>query len=157
MRWITIKIDNGPNFQHAKSSVIELVLTGRRDLSGSRPKSVANLPFVDFRYQPHCNYQSHWIRNFRFFFSYFGLFSYFERHFLKAIRIFQCFSSHNPKRFRQTTLDWEWWRLCRSFINLSEWRESSWLPISNTRGKISHFFTCVVTDFLRAGNPCIIP
>ena len=20
---------------------------------------VANLPFVDFRYQPHCNYQSH--------------------------------------------------------------------------------------------------
>ena len=120
---------------------------------------VANLPFVDFRYQPHCNYQSHWIRNFRFFFSYFGLFSLlekFERHFLKAIRIFQCSSSHNPKRFRQTTLDWEWWWLCRSFINLSEWRESSWLPISNTRGKISHFFTCVVTDFLRAGNPCII-
>ena len=35
----------------------------------------------------------------------------------------QCFSSLNPKRFRQTTLDWECWRLCRSFVNLTEWRE----------------------------------
>ena len=40
-----------------------------------------------------------------------------------AIRIFQCFSSHNPRKFRQTTADWELWRLCRSFINLTEWRE----------------------------------
>ena len=45
--------------------------------------------------------------------------------------------------FRQTTLDWEWWRLCCSFVNLTEWRErrvTCQQLISNTREKISHFF-----------------
>ena len=32
----------------------------------------------------------------------------FECHCLPAIQIFQCFSSHNLKKFWQTTLDWEW-------------------------------------------------
>ena len=35
-----------------------------------------------------------------------------------------------------------------------EWRVSSWLAISNTREKLSWFYTCVVATFLRAGNPC---
>ena len=38
-----------------------------------------------------------------------------------------------------------------------EWRVSSWLAISNTREKISYFFTCVVAAFLRAGNLFITP
>ena len=37
--------------------------------------------------------------------------------------IFQCFRGHNLKKLQQTTLDWEWWRLCHSFINLTERRE----------------------------------
>ena len=39
MRWITTKTNNGPNFQYTKFSVIELVLTNRRNHSGTRPKS----------------------------------------------------------------------------------------------------------------------
>ena len=39
MRWITTKTNNRPNFQCTKFSVIELVLTDRRNLSGTRPKS----------------------------------------------------------------------------------------------------------------------
>ena len=35
--------------------------------------------------------------------------------------------------------------------------EITWLAISNTRKKTSYFFTCVVTAFLRAGNPCKTP
>ena len=38
-----------------------------------------------------------------------------------------------------------------------KWRVSSWLTISNTPEKISYFFTCVVTTFLRARNPCTTP
>ena len=38
-----------------------------------------------------------------------------------------------------------------------EWRVSSWLAILNTREKISYFFSCGVTAFLRARNPCITP
>ena len=71
-----------------------------------------------------CHDQSHWIRNFRFLSSHIGFLSLlgkFERHCL--IRIFQCFSSHYGRNFRQTTLDWEWWRLRRLLINLTEWRE----------------------------------
>ena len=65
-------------------------------------------------------------------------------------------------KFRQTTLDWEWWRLRCSFINLTEWCErqvtfSSWLAISNTREKIRYFFTCVVADSLRVGSSCTTP
>ena len=30
---------------------------------------------------------------------------------------FPCFKSHNPRKFWQTAMDWEWWRLCRSFIS----------------------------------------
>ena len=38
-----------------------------------------------------------------------------------------------------------------------EWRVSSWLAILNIREKISYFFSCGVTAFLRARNPCITP
>ena len=39
---------------------------------------------------------------------FFPLIGKFECHCLSAIQIFQCFSSHNLKKFWQTTLDWEW-------------------------------------------------
>ena len=37
---------------------------------------------------------------------------------LISIQTFQCFSSHNWRKFRQMTLDWEWWRFCHSFIHV---------------------------------------
>ena len=39
----------------------------------------------------------------------------------------------------------------------SEWPVVSWVAISNTCQKISYFFKCVVTAFLRARNPCMTP
>ena len=96
--------------------------------------------------QEKCHYQSHWIRNFRFFFSYFGflpLLGKFERHCLKAIRIFRCFSNHNPKRFQQTSLYYEWWRLCCSFINLTEWRERQ-VTCQQLIGDIKHTWKNIV-------------
>ena len=43
--WITTKTNNGPNFQYRKLSVIKLVLTDGRNLSGSRPKSACGKSF----------------------------------------------------------------------------------------------------------------
>ena len=36
-----------------------------------------------------------------------------------------------------------------------EWRINSWSAISNTSKKLTYFFTCDVTAFLRARNLCI--
>ena len=73
--------------------------------------------------------------------------------------IFQCFSSHNPTKLRQTTMDWDGegfavhsstWRSCAK----GEWRVSGWLAISNRPEKISYFSISVFAAFLRARNPC---
>ena len=67
-------------------------------------------------------------------------------------RIFQCFSSHYPKRFRQTTLKWEWWRPRRSLINPAEWRDrwvtcQQLMAISNSRENILYFFLVCCSGF----------
>ena len=77
-----------------------------------------------------CQHQSHWMRNFRVFlfvYWFFHLLEKFEPHCLSAIRIFQCFSRHNPRKVRQTTLYWESWRLCPSFIKKSDVSGANWL------------------------------
>ena len=43
MRWNNTKTNNGRNFQYAKFSIIDLVLTDRRTLSGTRPKSACGI------------------------------------------------------------------------------------------------------------------
>ena len=44
---------NGRNFQVTKFSFIDFVLTGRRNLSGKRPKSACGkFPAADFPFQP---------------------------------------------------------------------------------------------------------
>ena len=63
--------------------------------------------------------------NFRFFFSYFVSLPFlgnFEWHCLLEIRIFLVFffSSHNSRKSRHATLDWERSTLCHSFINLTQ-------------------------------------
>ena len=42
---ITTKTNNEPNFQYTKLSVIELVLTDKRNLSGARPRSACGKSF----------------------------------------------------------------------------------------------------------------
>ena len=99
MRWITSKTNNGPNFQYAKLSVIELDLTVRRNLSGTRPKSACGK-------SSSCRFSFSAARNaitkateyvaFGFFFSHFGflpLQEMFERHCLLGTRIFQCLAA----------------------------------------------------------------
>ena len=59
-------------------------------------------------------------------------------------------------------LYWELWKLCRPFINLTEWRQrrvtyQQLIAYINTREKIRYFFTFVVMASLGAGNPCITP
>ena len=72
------KNNYGCNFQFKKFLFIDFFLTDRRNLSGKRPnQAVASLPVVDFFVLSleKCHYQSHWKRNFRFFFWYTGFLS----------------------------------------------------------------------------------
>ena len=98
-----------------------------------------------------CHYQSlHWI-TFGFSFRILVFLS-----FLLSLNV-TVFSSRNPKKFRQTTLDWEWWMLCRSFFTLARKASDVQQLIGDIKHtwKISYFYTCVVTAFLGAGNPYI--
>ena len=53
MRGITTKTNNGPGFNVQNSLFFVLVLTDRRNLSGTRPKSgCTKSQVVDFRSQP---------------------------------------------------------------------------------------------------------
>ena len=86
-----------------------------------------------------CYYQSHWIRNVRFFFPYFGFLSLlgkFDRHCLKVIRILRIFSGHNPTNDLELII-------CRSFINLTEWRERQ-VTCEQLIGDIKHTWKNIV-------------
>ena len=104
--------------------------------------------FVLSREKYHC--QSHWIRNFCFFCTYFSflpILRKFKRRCLWTIRIFQCFSGHGPKNFDKRP----WIENGEGFAVHSstrpsgakgEWRVRSWLAISNTREKYDFFHVC---------------
>ena len=98
-------------------------------LSGKRPKSASGKSFscrFSFPATKNANTKGTEYVTFGFSFCilvFFPLLGKFERHCLSAIRIFECFSRHNPRKFWQTTLHWESWRLCRSFINVIERRQ----------------------------------
>ena len=90
-------------------------------------RPVANLPAVDFRSQSREMPLSKPLNTLSFvFLSVFG-FSSFSRKVWTSLSVsdtdFSVFWQPQSEKFRQTTLDWEWWRLRRSFINLIEWRE----------------------------------
>ena len=96
-------------------------------------------------------YQGHWIRNFPFFFLYFGfllLLGKFECHCLQAIWIFQRFSCHIARKFRQTKVKaWSFVHQ-RDQVARTCWHVSSWLAISNTGEKISYFSHVLLRLFL---------
>ena len=160
------KNDNGRNFQFTKFSFSGFVLTDRRSLSGKRPKSASGKSSscrFSFSAARNANTKAteYVIFGFSFCILVFPLLEKFEPHCLSAIRIFQCFNRHNLWKFRQPTLYWESWRLCRSFINLTEWRQSrvtlsSWLTIS-THVKNTIFFHLCCYGFSQSRKPIITP
>ena len=157
-RWklcgIITKANNGPNFQYIKFSVIELVFTDRRNISGTCQNwPWVNLLVLDFRSvsREKFHYQRHWICRFRLWTS-----------LSVSGKDFLAFNSHKLKKFWQTTLDWEWWRLCRLFINQTKWRERG-LTCQQLIGDIKHtwkdfvFFPACCYGFSEGWNPCLTP
>ena len=169
MRWknalnIDYKNNNGRKFQFTKFSLIDFVLTDRRNLSGKRQKLASGRSsscWLSFSAERNGNTKATKCVTFSFFSVYWfptpskkvwTLQSVSDTHILVFYR-------HNSRKLRQKNFYWESRRLCRSFINLIEWRQWQVRLIGyiNTRERIRYFFTCVVTAFLRAANPCITP
>ena len=169
MRWknalnIDYKNNNGRKFQFTKFSLIDFVLTDRRNLSGKRQKLASGRSsscWLSFSAERNGNTKATKCVTFSFFSVYWfptpskkvwTLQSVSDTHILVFYR-------HNSRKLRQKNLYWESRRLCRSFINLIEWRQWQVRLIGyiNTRERIRYFFTCVVTAFLRAANPCVTP
>ena len=156
MGWNNSKTNNGRKFQYRRKKKSDTYAYSASNLSGTQPKLACGK-------SSNCRFD--WIRNFRFFFPCFGFFSPLSKVWMSlsvSDRIFQCFSSHNVKKFWQYKRPWienSEGFFVHSYIWASgakgEWRVNSWLAISNTRKKIRDFFTCVVTAFLNAGNPRI--
>ena len=115
------------NIQNSQSLTWSLPIEELSQVRGQN-RPVAYLPLSIFVLSlEKCHYQSQRIRNYQFYFPYFGflpLLGKFKRHSLRALRIFQCFSGHIPKeKFREMTLNCEWRMLYRSFVSLTERRE----------------------------------
>ena len=153
----SLQKQNRRSFQYTKFSVIDFVLIDRR-LLGTQPKSACSKSSsTRFSFSAARNAITKTTKYVTFgFYVRILVFSPLER------TLSVSYSGHNPRKFRQTTLDWEWWGFAVHSSpwpsgTKGEWRVSTWLAISNTSVKISNFFTCVVTAFLTAGNPCITP
>ena len=157
----TTKTNNGcfSNFQYTKFSVIDLVLTDKRNLSGKWPKSACGKS-VDFCSQSwEIHYQSHSLHNFWFFFLYFGflpLLEKFARGFFSVLEaIIQKNCNKQPRIENGEGFA----------IHLSTWLSGTkgkdvsaadWLYQTHVK-KYCIFFMWVVSAFLRAGNPWIAP
>ena len=138
------KKNNEPNFQYTKLSVIELVLTHKKNLSGARPKSACGKYFS-------CRFSLSAAGNAitkatEYIISGFS-FSSPSRKVWMSLSIsdtdFQCFILLNPKKFWQKTF---------IFINLkaADWRYQ-------TQEKKPYYFYMCCYGFLRAGCPCVTP
>ena len=162
MRWIFLKAKLGVIFNLQNSQLLTLSLPTEEIFQVHSKSWQVFQQSIFVLSGEKCHYQGHWIRNFRFFLLVFWFTSSFlgkfECHCLSAIRIFQCFSSHNPGTFRQTTLNWEWWRLCRSFINNRRERRltcQQLIGYIKHTWKISYFSACVVRAFQGCESRCI--
>lgn len=99
-------------------------------------------------------HQSHWICKFRSFFPYFSFLP--SRKVWTSLSVgdtdFKCFSSHNPRKLWQTTMDWtKWWRIYFSFLILT-WKASrasaaDWRYQTHIVKKISRIFSVSRNSF----------
>ena len=165
--WITIiilitKTTMVVNF-NLQNFIDWLVLTEEIFQVNCKSWVVANLPVVDFHSQPREMVTS---KPLNVQLSVFFLVYWFPSPSKKVWTLqsvsdthILVFYRHNSRKLPQKNLYWESRRLCRSFINLIEWRQWQVRLICciNTRERIRYFFTCVFTAFLRAANPCITP
>ena len=113
------------NLQNSKLLTVSLPTEGI--FSVTRPNwPVANRPVVCFRTQPREMPLPKPLEKVTFvFFLFFWVFYFLPllENFSLCKRYKLRFNSHSPKKFRQMTLNWKWWRLCHSFINKREWRK----------------------------------
>ena len=120
------KINNGRNLQFTKFSFIDFVLIDRRSLSGKRPKSASGKSSscrFSFSAERNANTKATEYVTFGFSFEYCGFPPPLEKsepHCLSAIRIF--FKVFSPPLLEKALTN-NSWRLCCSFINLTEWRQ----------------------------------
>ena len=161
MRWIMItKTIMGVifNLQNSYSSTSSLPTEEIFQVNGQiRLWQVFQLSIFFVLSLEKCHYQSHWKRNFRFFFWYTGFLSLIGKWYgvCKWYGFFSVLAAIIREKFDKLP----WIENGESFtVHSSTWPSalkasvSSWLAISNTREKISYFFTCVVAASLRAGN-----
>ena len=158
------KNNNGRNFQFTKFSFIDFVLTDRRSLSGKRPKSASGKSFscrFSFSAERNANTKATEYVNFGFSFSILVFFPFYESLNLTVCHRYGFFgvlaAIIRESSDKQLVL-----RIPHSFINLTERHQrrvicKQLIGYINTRERIRYFFTCAVTAFLRAGNPCITP
>ena len=111
MRCNITTTNNRRNFPYTKSSDSDLVLTDRRNPSGTRLRSACGKSFsCRFSFSAARNAISKATEKVTFGFS-FRIFVFSpSRKVWTSLSVsntdFQCFSNYNPKKFRQTTLDW---------------------------------------------------
>ena len=104
------KNNNSRNFQFTKFSFIDFVLTDRRSLSGKRPKSASGK-------SSGCRYFHHQPRE---------ILTPKPPNTQLSVFLLECWFSSPLRKVwisLSVNLYWESWRLCRSFINLTEWRQ----------------------------------
>ena len=168
MHWHTSKTNNGCNFQHTKFSVIDLVLTNRRNLSGTRPTLAwgkSSSSWFSFSATRNAIAKATEYVTFGFSFCILVLFPLWESLNIAVCKGYEFFSVLGA-RIRKYCDKRPWIENGEGFAIHSstwlsggkgEWHVSSWSAISNTHEKVQYFFMCVVTAFLRAGNPCLAP
>ena len=154
------KNNNGRNFQFAKFSFIDFVLTDRRNLPGKRPNRQIFQMSIFVLSREKCHYQSHRIRNFRFFFSYIG--------FLHLVGKFECHCLYTNWFFSVlAAIIWEdfdklpWIKNGEGFaVHSSAWpsgAKGEWRSAADWWYQTHVKKYRIITAFLGAGNPCTTP
>ena len=155
MHRIMIKNKDGRNFQFSKFSFVEFVLIERRSLSGKRPKLArGKSSSCRFSFSAKRNANTEAAEYLTFDFSFSILFSSPSRKVwaLLSVSDTDFFSRHNSRILETNSLYWESWRLCRSFTNLTEWRQGrvtfqQLFSYINTRKKKRYFFSVLLQLF----------
>ena len=126
MRWTITETDDGRSFLFTKFSVIDFFLTEKSNIFMYTAEIGLWQIFQFSIFVPGTRNTITQVKDLTFGISfrilfYFPFLGNIEWHRLLEIRIFLFFfSSHNSRKSRHATLDWERSSLCHSFINLTQ-------------------------------------